>query len=236
MTITLNARAHTHIRACLRMSANAYKTPGRSTRRIAPGVCCENDGKGGLVFAARGTCAIHDAWTNAKCWLTRCKVYDGRDKENKKEELLPGLVHAGFDAVATSWCAAADRYIQAQDPSPDQITFSGHSLGGAVALLAACKLRVPGCRVHVITFGAPMAGNAAFAAHCDATLDTHYRIVLHDDIVPLLPRGCGWWDYRHAGSEFVLRTCTYRFRHFTGSYARGFDTTQQRVFLAAEQT
>ena len=209
------------------MSVGAYKKPTCSTRRIAPGVCCESDGDGGLVFAARGTYVVRDAWTNAKCWLTRCVKYT---KDNSKEDIfLPGLVHAGFDTAATSWCAAAEKYIQAQRPMPKRITFSGHSLGGAVALLAACKLHVPGCRTHVITFGAPMVGNADFAAHCNTTLDTHYRIVLHDDIVPLLPRGCGWWDYRHAGSEFVLRTCKYRFRHFTGSYAKSFDREQLSV-------
>ena len=231
MTVTLTSRAHSRIRACLNMSKQAYKTPKRSTRRIAPNVCCKSDGEGGLLFAARGTYVVRDAWTNAKCWLTRCTKHD------KKGTYIPGLVHAGFDAAAALWCDAAYRYIQAQRPRPKQITFSGHSLGGAVALLAACKLHVPGCRMHVITFGAPMVGNTDFAAYCNATLDTHYRIVLHDDIVPLLPRGCGWWDYRHSGAEFVLRTCTYRFKHFTGSYAQCFDKQQhkQRVLLIAKQ-
>jgi hypothetical protein len=79
---------------------------------------------------------------------------------------------------------------------------TGHSLGGAIAVLAARRLldaEVPGPSLRgVYTFGQPMVGNARFAASCDAM--PLYRHVYGRDLVPHLPpTGIGAGEYVHFG-------------------------------------
>lgn len=99
----------------------------------------------------------------------------------------------------------------------------GHSLGGAVACLAALELKVGlgWDDLTVTTFGEPQAGNAAFASYVDQAfglaLDSGghasdadlegqaYRRITHaGDPVPLLP--LSEWGYRpHAGEVFIAK-------------------------------
>ena len=84
---------------------------------------------------------------------------------------------------------------------------TGHSLGGAIAVLLAMKLRVEGQALgRAITFGQPkVTTEAGVARFRDLPL---LRVVNHDDPVPLLP-----WEttsavlgglYRHLGVEMRL--------------------------------
>ena len=58
---------------------------------------------------------------------------------------------------------------------------TGHSLGGAVALLAAARLYDEGAsQIQVVTFGAPAVGNAAFNAAYEPLLQVD-RIVMAGD-------------------------------------------------------
>jgi hypothetical protein len=72
------------------------------------------------------------------------------------------------------------------------VWFTGHSLGGALATLAAGRYeRAP----EVYTFGAPRVGDGEYVESLDTPV---YRIVNGRDVVPKLPvRG----PYRHAGAE-----------------------------------
>ena len=81
---------------------------------------------------------------------------------------------------------------------------TGHSLGGAVASLAAfffLREELPVAAVY--TFGSPRAGNAAWRKEYTAELgERTYRLVAAGDLVPLLP---GLLDaYRHVGQEVML--------------------------------
>lgn len=99
----------------------------------------------------------------------------------------------------------------------------GHSLGGAVALLASLECMARGWTPTVTTFGEPRVGNEAFAAHVDMRFadalaevrttsagkersgdrDGLYRRVTHvDDPVVLLP--LTEWGYRPHGSELYI--------------------------------
>jgi predicted lipase len=84
---------------------------------------------------------------------------------------------------------------------------TGHSLGGALAVLLAMRLRVDGQPLgRVITFGQPkVTTELGVARFRDLPL---LRVVNHDDPVPLLP-----WEtpgaavgglYRHLGEELRL--------------------------------
>ncbi len=86
--------------------------------------------------------------------------------------------------------------------------FTGHSLGGALAVIAATDVALrasalpsetpsPPLSVGCVTFGAPRAGDAAFAAVAARILpaDRCVRVVHAGDAVPTLPLA---WRFRHV--------------------------------------
>ncbi|KAL6728722.1 hypothetical protein Aduo_010464 [Ancylostoma duodenale] len=91
-------------------------------------------------------------------------------------------------------------YIR-EHPDTD-VWISGHSLGGALATLAAShlvKLKVlenPD-KVKLVTFGQPRVGNKEFADAVDEEVDYAYRVVHYHDLVPTIPKA-GFW---HQGIE-----------------------------------
>lgn len=130
-------------------------------------------------------------------------------------------VHMGFLA---SWRAARKLVLPVllplREKHPDYaVHLVGHSLGGAVATLAALELRV----VHgwddvtVTTFGEPRIGNAALARFVDdvfglndnksnaSPAESRFRRVTHaDDPVPLLP--LAEWGFRsHSGEIYIAK-------------------------------
>jgi hypothetical protein len=68
-----------------------------------------------------------------------------------------GKVHEGFaDAFRTTFPTDPD--FESKVPAATRVLFTGHSLGAALATLAA-TVRPPG---HVYTFGSPVVGDGAF--------------------------------------------------------------------------
>ena len=77
------------------------------------------------------------------------------------------------------------------------LVVTGHSLGGAMATLAASRLRPAG----LYTFGAPRVGNHDFAGCIDRQVDdglTYQRFVGCCDIVTRVPPGFA--GFRHTGA------------------------------------
>jgi len=107
-----------------------------------------------------------------------------------------GIVHKGFkDALDTVWREIEswlDRY-----PTP-RAFYAGHSLGGALATLAASRRPTKA----VYTFGAPRVGDAAFCATLHKT--AVHRIVNGQDIVPGLPLQHNVIDFQHPEDEPAL--------------------------------
>lgn len=101
-------------------------------------------------------------------------------------------VHKGF---LKSWLAVKEDIFKLTDEFLNQtaaggkLVVTGHSLGGAVATLAALDFQEKyqgESKVHVITFGAPHAGTANFASLYDATISYSDRVVTLYDPVPSL--------------------------------------------------
>lgn len=106
-----------------------------------------------------------------------------------------------------------------------ELILVGHSLGGAVAGLAALELRARGWYPQVTTFGEPRIGNEALAHFIDARFspdpdsgysrdsnwlegkgkgDTYRRVTHINDPVPLLPiEGSGY--KMHGGEIFISK-------------------------------
>jgi triacylglycerol lipase len=91
-----------------------------------------------------------------------------------------GRVHEGYlTSFQQLEQGLRDRLGSLQDR---RIWFTGHSLGGALATLAAARF---GGFQGLYTFGSPRLGNRDFAAWFDG--QPCFRVVHHDDIVPRLP-------------------------------------------------
>src|SRR5262249_54451343 len=83
------------------------------------------------------------------------------------------------------------------------VWLTGHSLGAALATLAAARWAA-GHRVQgLYTFGSPRVGNAAFAATVPGPC---YRFVNNNDVVTRLPPPGLFAGYRHVGVLKYIRT------------------------------
>ncbi|PON82325.1 Fungal lipase-like domain containing protein [Trema orientale] len=101
------------------------------------------------------------------------------------------------------------------------LTITGHSLGGALAILNAYEAAatLPGqVPISVISFGAPRVGNIAFRDELDQMGVKTLRVVIKQDMVPRMPglvlneslekfddiTGTLEWVYAHVGAELKL--------------------------------
>lgn len=117
-------------------------------------------------------------------------------------------VHAGFlfSWIQTRTLILPDLERLTRAHPTYQLTLVGHSLGGAVAALAALDFHRRGWAPHVTTFGEPRVGNDRLAAYLDARFpaptNTFRRLTHIHDPVPLLPPAA--LGYRmHAGEIYI---------------------------------
>ncbi len=98
--------------------------------------------------------------------------------------------HRGFmEALHEIWEPLLAKVAEATASSDRPLWVTGHSLGGALALLAAWRLQRNFITVHeVVSFGAPMIGNEAAARAFEQEFTGKiFRYVNLEDPVPLLP-------------------------------------------------
>jgi hypothetical protein len=98
--------------------------------------------------------------------------------------------HEGFmKALADIWDPVMESVMAERKKNDRPIWITGHSLGGALALLAAWRCKRKFVPVHqVYTFGAPMVGNVETAEAIDRELTNRvFRYVNDHDPVPKLP-------------------------------------------------
>ena len=108
---------------------------------------------------------------------------------------MGGMVHGGFKKeFFRIWAEVAEAMANIDLP----FFYTGHSLGGALAVLAA-SMRPPRA---VYTFGAPRVGDPVFAAGLAGV--PVYRVANLRDIVPAVPPSRIPFDFRHAGEAILL--------------------------------
>lgn len=106
-----------------------------------------------------------------------------------------GRVHRGFAAALdVAWPKIEEAVGRTSTP----LVISGHSLGGALATLAA-NLRPD---AELVTFGSPRVGDAAFADTMARRNADSRRYVDNRDIVCRLPSAR--LGYRHVGTPFLI--------------------------------
>jgi predicted lipase len=79
------------------------------------------------------------------------------------------------------------------------VALCGHSLGGAVALLASLYLHAQGYTVEVYTFGAPKVGDSGFRRAVQDTNIPVTNVALDRDPVPHIP----FWNKRVGGFLWI---------------------------------
>ena len=153
------------------------ETQGFACKRIA-----ENEPPY-LVLAFRGTeKKISDWLTDVRCVPTvegKSKVHSGF------LEAFAGNKDAGGKTVKDAEDILAGDEAKDENGEPLPLFITGHSLGGALALLAT-KLVAPDVNGACYTFGAPRVGNYVRFLKTPV-----YRIVNSSDIVPRVPPGAG---------------------------------------------
>lgn len=132
--------------------------------------------------------------TSIADWITDLKFvkqeypYAGTEKKNIK-------VHHGF---MEAYRSVRDTILaEAKKTKCQRIIFTGHSLGAALAMLAALDVdyNVSGKEYVCYTFGAPKVGNDAFAKSYNKRVPETFRVVNIGDYIADLPPG----SFEHCG-------------------------------------
>ncbi|KAL2113085.1 hypothetical protein VUR80DRAFT_5340 [Thermomyces stellatus] len=179
-----------------------------------PGSDGDDTGEKAIIVAFRGTYSLSNTVVDLASVPQEYVPYPS--PEEPKHKCNNCTVHMGF---LSSWRHARKQVLPhlkaLRQIHPDYpIHLIGHSLGGAVAALAALELKasLQWDDVTVTTFGEPRVGNEGlsrfvedvFELGADVDPETkRYRRVTHlDDPVPLLP--LSEWGFRpHAGEIFI---------------------------------
>ena len=133
--------------------------------------------------------------TNWNDWKTDLKIV--REKY-QFGSLRSGKIHRGFKNAIDH---VRDRIDEARQTDPDRrIYVTGHSLGGALAVLwAASQSEHPKRIAGVYTFGAPRVGTSAFARCYDELFkERTFQFQNRLDMVPKVPNRYFWRHVGHA--------------------------------------
>lgn len=153
-----------------------------------------------ITVACKGTSTARDWVTNLQVELSTTP-FDPCAQASTAEGKA-ARVHQGFaDAYMSAQDATRDAVAQARKQHPDyEVWVTGHSLGGALASIAALDLVAAGVPVtRLYTFGQPRVGDAGFAACMEEFVPGARRFTKGADPVPRFPRR--EWQYMHFQRE-----------------------------------
>lgn len=113
-------------------------------------------------------------------------------------------VHVGF---LSAWSEVEEAVLSAVSAALDdhphyEIVATGHSLGGAIATIAAASLREANGFTDLYTYGSPRVGNTGFVEYVESLPGGNFRLTHAADPVPLLPPSL--LGYRHMSPEYWL--------------------------------
>jgi hypothetical protein len=117
-------------------------------------------------------------------------------------------LHTGFQKAVDTVLPDILTAINTRAAPAQPVFFTGHSLGGALAIIAASRVAPePGIqKVFVYTFGSPRTGGTKFFKEYTALLgNSTFRLIDGTDIVPTVPLPLSG-GYRHVGRAIQCNT------------------------------
>ncbi|MFS1525019.1 lipase family protein [Microbulbifer sp. 2304DJ12-6] len=170
----------------------------KNTHTMGIAACGTGRFKGQAFVALKGTSNGYDALTDINAGIKR--FHTG------------GAVHQGFYYTFESILPQLQQFTQEMPNEIHTIHCVGHSLGGALATLAADWLSYnSGKTVKLYTFGSPRVGLDHFSSNCKRRLTPGniYRVYHRDDPVPMVPT----WPFIHVPNggvgDFQLPTSNH---------------------------
>ena len=137
-----------------------------------------------------------------------------------------GEVATGFQIVYQTVRNSVATNLAAASAGCDNILITGHSLGAALAVLAAPDIfrKMPPNVIEprLITFAGPRVGLTAFASAFNKLIESCFRVVNYLDIVPQVPPA----PYVHVGAEVAIDSggaVDWGHRHSLGAYRDGLN-------------
>lgn len=135
-----------------------------------------------------------------------------------------GQIHAGFQDVYELIRAGIAANLATATAKCKQILVTGHSLGAALAVLAAPDIfrNMPPNTIEprLTTFAGPRVGLSDFAAAFNAAIESCFRVTNFLDIVPYVPPA----PYVHVGTEILVDSggpIDIGWRHSLPAYRQG---------------
>ena len=157
---------------------------------------------GTMVISFRGTESLIDVIADARIIQTELPLFESGSNETNPK------VHCGFMSQFMSLKPKLDEEVLTFTKNPENSTrmiyFTGHSLGGGLATIAALhysyKVSNP---ISCTTFGSPRAGNNLFASLFNSKIKRSHRFVNQEDPIPFVPSDL---FYEHvAGIRYIDR-------------------------------
>jgi triacylglycerol lipase len=135
-----------------------------------------------------------------------------------------GQVHSGFQDLYELVRNNIAANLATATAGCDQILITGHSLGAALAVLAAPDIsrKMPPNNIEprLITFAGPRVGLGDFVAAFNAAIESCFRVVNFLDIVPYVPPP----PYVHVGAQIAVDSggpVQVGWRHSLNAYRGG---------------
>jgi hypothetical protein len=116
-------------------------------------------------------------------------------------------LHTGFQKAVETVLQVIVAALAKRSAPAQPVFFTGHSLGGALAIVAASLVPIdPKVQVVVYTFGSPRTGGAKFFDDYSLRLGgSTFRLINGTDIVPTVPPPLSG-GYRHVGQAMQCKT------------------------------
>lgn len=129
-------------------------------------------------------------------------------KESKVFSKSYGQIHPGFSTIYSNIAAQTLEIAKKLNPSVPCYV-SGHSLGAAIATLAAIDIAVNVPRlkkqVQLYTYASPRVGDPVFAREHNRVVPNSYRVVNLADAITLVPFTVFFkTEYVHVGEEWAF--------------------------------
>lgn len=188
----------------------------------------------GAVFGLVGNNsdpAVKTAFVSFRGTLTPAEWMDNLDIATTPYRPVAnfGEVHMGWMTLYETIRQSLASNLAEACAGCDQLLVTGHSLGAALAVLAAPDIlrnMPPNLEPKVTTFGGPRPGLHDFAAAFNMTIESCFRVVNQIDVVPHLPLSFPWLPYEHVGVGVAVDSggpVDQVYRHSLPAYRKGLD-------------